>query len=314
MVAPYSCGGHASVNAYIIYVDENATASSNRWSMYTVPGVDSLANDDRIASLYSGQGANRQLVGVVTLAEHVSVVLASEPPQLGGFKEIPVPTPLPRPVSSSIAPSSGVPSGGTQVQVSGENFLDTNAVFFGTVRAQTFTVDASGQSLTAISPAGQGSVHIAVVTPGGTSAMTQADQFTYVEPTQIAVVAVEPRTGTSTGGDSIRVDVQAMAAGVPQAILFGSMPASSVHYVGLSGVDIQRFSVITPPNRGDVHVTVVTQDGSSAPSDKNLFHYVDPQPPPPAIIAIDPGTGSVVGGDTVRINGTDIGDAKEVKF
>jgi len=95
------------VNAYVIYVDENATAASNRWSMYTVPGVDSLTNDDRIASLYSGQGTNRQLIGVVTLAENVSVVLASEPPQLGGFKEIPVPTPLPRPVISSIAPSLG---------------------------------------------------------------------------------------------------------------------------------------------------------------------------------------------------------------
>jgi hypothetical protein len=302
------------VNAYVIYVDANATAPSNRLSMYTVPGVDSLANDDRIASLYSGLGANRQLIGVVALAENVSVVLASEPPQLGGFKEIPVPTPLPRPVISSIAPSSGVPSGGTQVQVSGENFLDANAVFFGTVRAQTFTVDASGQSLTAISPAGQGSVHIAVVTPGGTSAMTQVDQFTYVEPTQIDVVAVEPNTGTSTGGDSIRVDVNANAAVVPQAILFGSMPASSVQYLGLSGVNIQRFSVVTPPNRGGyVHVTVVTQDSSSAPAEKNLFQYVD-TPPLPTITSIDPATGSVVGGETVRINGTDIGDAKEVKF
>jgi hypothetical protein len=284
--------------------------------MYTVPGVDSLANDDRIASLYSGQGTNRQLIGVVTLAENVSVVLASEPPQLGGLKEIPVPTPLPRPVISSIAPSSGVPSGGTQVQVSGENFLDANAVFFGAVRAQTFTVDASGQSLTVISPAGQDSVHIAVVTPGGTSAMTQVDQFTYVEPTQIAVVAVQPNTGTSAGGDSIRVDVNANAAVVPQAILFGSVPASSVQYLGLSGVDIQRFSAVTPPNRGgDVHVTVVTQHSSSAPSPNNLFHYVEPTTAPlPAIIAIDPATGSVVGGDTVRIYGTDIGDAKEVKF
>jgi hypothetical protein len=173
-------------------------------------------------------------------------------------------------------------------------------------------VDGSGQSLTAITPAGQDSVHIAVVTPGGTSAMTQVDQFTYVEPTQIAVVAVEPNTGTSTGGDSIRVDVNANAAVVPQAILFGSVSGSSVQYLGLSGVDIQRFSVVTPSNRGDVHVTVVTQDSSSAPSPNNLFHYIDPSTP--AITAINPATGSVVGGDTVRINGTDIGDAKEVKF
>jgi hypothetical protein len=59
----------------------------------------------------------------------------------------------------------------------------------------------------------------------------------------------------------------------------------------------------------------VTQHSSSAPSPNNLFHYVEPTTAPlPAIIAIDPATGSVVGGDTVRINGTDIGDAKEVKF
>src|SRR5262249_45816468 len=241
-----------------------------------------------------------------------SVVLGSEPPQLGGLKEIPVPPPLPRPVISSIAPSSGVPSGGTQVQVSGENFLDANAVFFGTVRAQTFIVDASGQSLTAISPAGQDSVHIAVVTPGGTSATTQVDQFTYVEPTQIAVVAVEPKTGTSAGGDSVRVDVNANAAVVPKAILFGSVPASSVQYLGLYGVDIQRFSVVTPSNpKGDVHVTVVTQDSSSPTSPNKLFTYVEPTTPPlPAIIAIDPATGSGVGARTVRTHAPQTGVAQ----
>ena len=85
MHEPYTIG-FAVMNAYVIYLDENGTTSSNRWSMYTVPGVDWLTNDDRIASLYSGHGEkDRKLVGVVRLSENVSVVLAAQPPQLGGF-------------------------------------------------------------------------------------------------------------------------------------------------------------------------------------------------------------------------------------
>jgi hypothetical protein len=307
------------MNAYVIYLDENGTTSSNRWSMYTVPDVDWLASDDRIASLYSGQGGHgekdRKLIGVVRLSENVSVVLASQPPQLGGFTEIPVQVPPPRPVISSIAPSSGVPGGGAQVVLRGEHLLDASAVYFGATRAPSFTADAAGSSITAVSPAGQDSVHVTVVTPGGTSAMTEADQFTYVEPAQISVVAVEPKTGLSTGGESIRIDVRATAVGIPKAILFGSTPASSVSYVGPAGADTYRFSVVTPPNRGDVHVTAVTQDASSAPSPDNIFQFVDPPPPgPPEIITIDAVRGSVAGGETVRIEGRDIGDASEVKF
>jgi IPT/TIG domain len=303
------------MNAYVIYVDENTT-TSNRWSMYTVPGVDSLANDDRIASLYSGRGEkDRQLIGVVRLSENVSVVLAAVPPQLGGFTEIPVQTPPPRPVINSVRPASGIPAGGTEVEVHGQNFLDATAVFFGTERAESFTVDASGTSILATNPAGQNSVHVTIVTPGGTSAMTEADQFEYVEPAQVEVVAVDPNTGLSTGGDSIEIDVRSKVLGAPQAVLFGSTPVSSISYLGPSGVDTQRLSVVTPPNRGDVHVTVVTQDGSSAPSSNNLFRYVEPPPPgPPAISAIDGTFGLVVGGETVRITGSDIGDASEVKF
>lgn len=42
------------MNAYVVYVDEAAQDLSLRWSMYTVPGVDSMTHDDRTASLCSG--------------------------------------------------------------------------------------------------------------------------------------------------------------------------------------------------------------------------------------------------------------------
>lgn len=303
------------MNAYVIYVDEHSATPTNRWNMYTVPGVDFLTNDDRVASLFSGQGERtRKLIGVVRLSENVSIILGNEPPQLGGFSEVAVKEPPPRPVVNALAPVSGDPTGATQVVVQGENFLDASDVFFGAVRAGSFTVDVSGKSITAISPAGQGTVHVTVITPGGTSALTDADQFTYVEAQQVKVVALQPDSGVSTGGDNIQVDVQINGNEVPQAILFGSAQAPVNNFVPI-GPDTYRVSVVSPANRGDVHVTVVTQTGSSPPSPENLFKYVDPAPPgPPAVTEIQVAEGLVIGGQAVRIQGNDIGDASEVKF
>jgi hypothetical protein len=304
------------MNAYVIYADESDADASPRWSMYTVPGVDSMANDDRVASLYRGPNeSDRRLIGVVRLSKSVSVILANQPPQLGGFTEIPKQILPPRPVITSIDPAAGAPAGGTEVNIQGENFLDTNAVFFGTSRAQSFTVDPAGRKITAISPIGQDTVYVTVVTPGGTSAMTEAGQFSYIEPTPLAVVEVEPKTGQSTGGETIRVGVRAKAGLIPQAILFGSTPASSVSYVGQSGPDTHQLTVVTPPNRGDVHVTLLTQDGSSPPTPANVFSYVDPPlPGPPTVSALLSSSGLVIGGDIVRIEGSDLGDASEVMF
>jgi len=93
------------MNAYIIYLDEAVQDPSARWSMYTVPGVDSITHDERTASLFSGAGDKQQtLVGVVRLSEAVSVVLASEAPQLGGFTQVPVRSVPPRPVITGMVP------------------------------------------------------------------------------------------------------------------------------------------------------------------------------------------------------------------
>ena len=98
-----------------------------------------------------------------------------------GVGTVSIPPVTVAPSVTSISPTSGPASGGTTVTVSGTNFTGATAVDFGTTAAKSFTV-ASATSITALSPAGSGTVNVTVTTPTGTSPVTSADQFTYVVP------------------------------------------------------------------------------------------------------------------------------------
>jgi hypothetical protein len=85
---------------------------------------------------------------------------------------------FPPPTVTLITPNNGPIGGGTSVTITGANFIGATAVKFGST-ATTFTI-SSGTQITANSPAGSaGIVDVTVMTPGGTSATSAADQFTY---------------------------------------------------------------------------------------------------------------------------------------
>ena len=82
------------------------------------------------------------------------------------------------PVVTSVSPSSGPTTGGTQVTINGSAFTGVEEVNFGGVAGSIGT--KSDTQITVISPAqGAGTVDITVVTPSGTSATSAADHFTY---------------------------------------------------------------------------------------------------------------------------------------
>ena len=106
------------------------------------------------------------------------------------------------PVVSSVSPSAGPLGGTTGVTVTGTNLSGQTAVDFG-VTAGTVTAD-TGTSITVNAPAeSAGTVDVTVTTPGGTSATSSADHFTYTAaPT---VTAVSPTSGPGGGGTSVMV-------------------------------------------------------------------------------------------------------------
>ena len=88
----------------------------------------------------------------------------------------------PSPQVTSISPDQGSTSGGTSVTIGGNFVSGVTSVSFGGVSAP-FTADVPDGTVSASAPPhSAGTVGITVTTPGGTSQLSSADQFTYVAP------------------------------------------------------------------------------------------------------------------------------------
>jgi autotransporter-associated beta strand protein len=212
------------------------------------------------------------------------------------------------PAVSGIVQSSGSAAGGTTVSISGANLSGATAVDFGGVPALSFTVNFDG-TITAVSPGGAVStVDVTVVTPGGTTATSLADQFTYVAVPSVS--AIGPFSGPIAGGTQVTIIGTGLsnATEVDFSDQFGD-PA--VPGAILSNTDGQI--VVTSPNGGSagtVDVTVTTIGGTSAISTADQFTYVAA----PSVSHISPSFGFRSGGDLVTITGANLDNATAVDF
>jgi IPT/TIG domain len=82
------------------------------------------------------------------------------------------------PAVTSITPTRGPSGGGTSVTIGGCNFTGATSVDFGSTPAASFTVN-SDTSITAVSPAGSGTVQVTVSKGHVTSETSVATAFTY---------------------------------------------------------------------------------------------------------------------------------------
>ena len=172
------------------------------------------------------------------------------------------------PVVSGVSPTSGPMAGNTSVTITGSGFEGSTAVDFGTTGAQSFVVNSDSQ-ITAVSPTEPaGTVDLTVVSPGGTSATSVADEFTY-EPGPV-VTSVNPPSGSPAGGTSVTIDGSGFTGAT--AVKFGSAAAPSFTV----NTDSQITATTPAGAAGQVDVTVSTPGGTSAtgPSDVYTFSTV----------------------------------------
>src|SRR6202042_1475470 len=87
------------------------------------------------------------------------------------------------PTVTSINTTSGGTGGGVAVGINGIGFTDYTAGKFGTIETSSVPF-YNDPSLVAYTPTGEspGTVNVTVTTPGGTSATSAADQFTFATP------------------------------------------------------------------------------------------------------------------------------------
>ena len=205
------------------------------------------------------------------------------------------------PAVTSIRPVSGPAAGGTAVTITGSGFAGATQVVFGTTRAAYIQVNSNTQ-ITAISPPGAvGTVDIRVVTPGGTSAVSSADQFTY--PAAPALAGVSPAAGPLAGGTTVTITGTGLTGAT--RVDFGTTPAT--HIIIDSATQITATS---PAGSGAVDVTVVTPRGTSAVSPADRFLYMAA----PAVTGVSPAVGRSAGGESVIITGAGFTSATAVHF
>ncbi|WP_205746406.1 IPT/TIG domain-containing protein [Dyella amyloliquefaciens] len=205
------------------------------------------------------------------------------------------------PTVTSLSPTRGPAAGGSSVTITGANFSAVTAVTFGATAAASFTVN-SATSITAVAPAGTGTVDVRVTTFGGTSATGPEDQFTYALPP--TVTSISPNAGTSAGSTTVTITGTNLSAAT--AVKFGGTPAT-----GFTVNSATSITATSPAgSAGTVDVTVTTAGGTSAISASDRFTYVVA----PTVTSISPTWGVLAGGTTVTITGTDFTAATAVRF
>jgi hypothetical protein len=198
------------------------------------------------------------------------------------------------PTAASIAPSSGPQTGGNTVTITGTGFTGATAVTYGGTPAPSFTV-VSDTQITAVAPAGTGTVSVTVTTAGGTS---NGISYTYVPAPVISSAVLN--IGPETGGNTVTITGTGYTGAT--SVNFGATPA-----ISFTVVSDTEITATAPAGAGTVLLTVTTIGGTS---NGVAYTYV----PAPAITAIVPSAGPVTGDNTVTITGTGFTWAASVHF
>jgi hypothetical protein len=170
------------------------------------------------------------------------------------------------PAVTGVSPAAGPTAGANTVTVTGTGLTGASAVSFGAVAAASFTVN-SDTSITATVPAGAvGTDDVTVTTPGGTSAISAADQYAYLPVP--AVTGVSPGSGLSVGGNTVTITGTGFTDA--SAVSFGTVPATSLTV----NSDTSITATVPAGAVGIVDVTVTTPGGTSATSaaDQYIYH------------------------------------------
>jgi IPT/TIG domain len=215
------------------------------------------------------------------------------------------------PTVTSVSPSEGVATGGIHVTITGSGFTGATAVVFGsTDEAFTVVSDTEITAVESAQPVGT-VVDVTVVTPDGTSAVTPADQFTFVPGTEIT--GISPAAGSIDGGNTITITGTGFTG--TTFVVFQQFVGSTSHTRAASfTVDSDtQITATVPPAPGGVSgnaiINLLTPIGNDPAGPLTFYRYVGP-----AVTSVSNAFGLVTGGTTVSIKGTGFTSGSTVHF
>jgi uncharacterized repeat protein (TIGR02543 family) len=176
------------------------------------------------------------------------------------------------PTITSIEPTSGMLTGGQDVVINGtglDNLLATGGVLFGSIAAQSVTVNSSTQ-IKVVSPATTtlGQIDIFVVNASGPSVASSASKFTYTKSNDATLSGLTISSGTlsptfATGTTSYTASVANSVSTITITPTVNQVNATTVQYIGATGTTAFTGAIAVGSN---VIRTLVTAHDESTTS------------------------------------------------
>ena len=176
------------------------------------------------------------------------------------------------PTITSIEPTSGMLTGGQDVIINGtglDNLLATGGVLFGSIAAQSVTVNSSTQ-IKVVSPATTtlGQIDIFVVNASGPSVASSASKFTYTKSNDVTLSALTISSGTlsptfARGTTSYTASVANSVSTITITPTVNQVNATTVQYIGATGTTAFTGAIAVGSN---VIRTLVTAHDESTTS------------------------------------------------
>ena len=207
---------------------------------------------------------------------------------------------LSHPRVTAINPTSGTELGGTSVTIAGSNFQSGATVTFGDSSA-TNVVVVSSNTITATTPAHPvGTVDVIVTNTNGLSD-TLKNEFEFIA--HPVVTVVNPTSGTELGGTSVTIAGSNFQSGA--TVTFGDSSATGV--VVLSS---NALAALTPSHSAGALDVIVTNPNGLSDTLKNGFAFIAH----PRVTAVNPSSGTQLGGTSVTIVGSNFQSGATVTF
>jgi plastocyanin len=179
----------------------------------------------------------------------------------------------PGPAIIDIAPASGPTSGGTQLGITGANFVPGATLTIGGLSATNVTV-ATDRTLSAMTPQGPFDIganaarDVVITNPDGTSA-TRSAGFTWTLPAP-AVSSIVPNAASPQGGSQVTIFGAGLTTALPVSVTFGGVAATNVQVTGPTSV------TVTVPAHAAGTVNVVLTVGSNSATAASAFSFAEP--------------------------------------
>jgi hypothetical protein len=247
----------------------------------------------------------------VTVTNNLGGTQAGTATLSNAFTYVPGGGGIQQPLIFSVSPQSGTNDGGTQVTITGENFVAPVQVFFGTGSAPTSFngIEATIQSVTptqiiVVTPPARGfgqdnsnqTVSILVKNTG--SGFATIDGLAFKYGSKVIVTSVAPNT--TVFNQQVKVTIFGQGFADPVAVTLAGIAAT---VLSTSGTEIQVLSGIPAVAScanvtGPVHVTNINNsDGADGPT----FIYLVPKP---SVFNVIPSSGGQNGGTQLTLTGS----------